>query len=167
MTDHSPQDKARTTGDHLETAVSNVSDMAYRKVEDLTKTATERAADEMADAASATTAASTSFDPEGPQAQMADQLAAGLGDLAGALRDTDLDAVTRKVTHVARENPVLFLGGAALLGFAAARFLKSSDTAPAAVARNPSDDPWTGHVTGHVTGHTPRRASDVKTERSV
>ena len=42
------------------------------------------------------------------------------------LRDTDVDEIIGEARGIARRRPALFLGGAATLGFLAARFLKSS-----------------------------------------
>lgn len=58
-------------------------------------------------------------------------IASGLADVSDSIRDKDLGEIVRMVSKVARENPVMFLGGAALLGFAASRYAKASgSTAP-------------------------------------
>ena len=131
--------------DALDTARDAAVDAARTHVD----AATDHAEAHAETAAEAASRASDAFDAGSPQAKVADQVAAGLGDVATALRDTDLEAATAKATHFARVNPVLFLGGAALLGFAAVRFLKASDPAPRQTAARSQDDPWTGHVTGH------------------
>ncbi|MFZ7093895.1 hypothetical protein [Primorskyibacter sp. 2E233] len=53
-----------------------------------------------------------------------------------------LEETLADVTQFARRNPLLFLGGAALAGFAAARVLKA-ETPPQSA---PGNDPWSGHL---------------------
>lgn len=53
-------------------------------------------------------------------------IASSLADVSDAIRDKDLGEIVQMVSKVARDNPVLFLGGAALLGFAASRYAKAS-----------------------------------------
>jgi hypothetical protein len=59
-------------------------------------------------------------------AQYVDQAAAGLERFSHTLRDRNLSSLVGQVEHFARQQPVAFIGGAALVGFLAARFLKSS-----------------------------------------
>ncbi|MEY8838081.1 hypothetical protein AB9K41_03460, partial [Cribrihabitans sp. XS_ASV171] len=46
---------------------------------------------------------------------------------ASAVRDADFNSIQEDLTVFARRNPLLFFGGAALLGFVAARALKASE----------------------------------------
>lgn len=50
------------------------------------------------------------------------------------IQQKDIDEVIRETEDFARVQPAIFLGGAALLGFVAARFLKSSGQQAAAAA---------------------------------
>lgn len=59
-------------------------------------------------------------------AQYTDQAAQGLERFSTSLGERDLGAVMGEVEDFARRQPAVFLGSAALLGFLAARFLKSS-----------------------------------------
>lgn len=59
-------------------------------------------------------------------ARFAQTAAAGLEQLSGALRNRDLDGMLRDAESFARRQPALFFGAAALAGFFAVRFLKSS-----------------------------------------
>lgn len=63
------------------------------------------------------------------------QIADGLADASDAIRDKDLGEIVDMVRRVGRDHPALFLGGAALVGFAASRYLKAS------ADRLPVDDP--------------------------
>ncbi|MFP7673851.1 hypothetical protein ACG74X_10920 [Marivita sp. S0852] len=96
-------------------------------------------ADQTADAAQR---ASDAFDPGSLQAAALAQLAQGIEGMAQTLRDRSIDGLVDDVAVFARRNPVLFLSGAALAGFAAARFLKSSPTH----ADDDVHDPWTDHL---------------------
>ena len=63
-----------------------------------------------------------------PQARAFAQIADGLADAADAVRNRDVNELAGDLTGFARRNPLAFLGGAALLGFAATRFAKASST---------------------------------------
>ncbi|PLS22950.1 hypothetical protein [Neptunicoccus cionae] len=83
-------------------------------------------ADEVSGVASALRTAAGEMRNGSPQERTFGQMAEGLADASDALRDKDLGTMVEDVTHFARKNPLLFLGGAALLGFAATRFAKAS-----------------------------------------
>lgn len=59
-------------------------------------------------------------------ARVANGVADKLETFSGSLSGKSLDEVVEDVESFARRNTAAFLGGAALIGFAAARFLKSS-----------------------------------------
>ncbi|WP_119066770.1 hypothetical protein [Rubrobacter indicoceani] len=58
--------------------------------------------------------------------QYADQAANQVERFSGYLRETDVDQMLEETRSLARRRPALFLGGATILGFLGARFLKSS-----------------------------------------
>ncbi|WP_179378794.1 hypothetical protein [Jannaschia marina] len=66
------------------------------------------------------------FGADSYQAQAADYLADNLMHAADRIRAQDLDSIAHDASDFARRNPAVVLGGAALLGFAAARLLKAS-----------------------------------------
>ncbi|ABV95890.1 hypothetical protein Dshi_4180 (plasmid) [Dinoroseobacter shibae DFL 12 = DSM 16493] len=135
----------------LDSAAADATETARRAARDTGETVKDRARSEVETAADAASAAGERFDPDSLQAEAAQQIARGLDQLAVQLRDTDLSGAARSATRFARENPAVTLGGAALLGFAVARFLKASadpETAAADAPREAGSDPWTGHVTG-------------------
>lgn len=72
------------------------------------------------------------------------QLGAQINVIAARLQDTSVDEMVDDVALFARRNPLLFLGGAALAGFAAARFLKSE--AGSQTSEDDEFDPWSGHL---------------------
>lgn len=61
-----------------------------------------------------------------------DQAAEKLTNFGTNIQEKDVDEVIRETEAFARVQPALFLGGAAVLGFVAARFLKSSSDQAAA-----------------------------------
>lgn len=88
-------------------------------------------ADEVKDVALVLRRASEDLRGGSAQERTLGTIASSLADVSDAIRDKDLGEIVQMVSKVARENPVLFLGGAALLGFAASRYAKASgSTAP-------------------------------------
>ncbi|GLO69275.1 hypothetical protein MACH17_07920 [Phaeobacter inhibens] len=166
MTDHS------TTPHPIERAKHHANELPEQAQDTLRSEARARAEEAQAQAAGEAAAVARAADaaaselPQGSfQAEAAQQLAQGLEQFADKVRTADLDKVLRDTGDFARKNPMLFLGGAALLGFAATRFLKS--TAPeedraATSADDITDDPWGTHETGHAYS-----ASSDDTDRSA
>ncbi len=100
-----------------------------------------------AEAATEAARAATDAYPEGSlQHRAGEQVAQSLDAAAKALREADMAAMAQNAAAFARRNPLLVLGGAAVAGFAAARFLKASDPAPIASNIDHGPDPWTGHL---------------------
>ncbi|MBQ2260033.1 MAG: hypothetical protein II336_01545 [Loktanella sp.] len=83
-------------------------------------------ADEVKDVAAALRRASEEMRGGSPQERTLGQISSSLADAADKLHDKDLGEMVEMASKVARNNPMLFLGGAALLGFAASRFAKAS-----------------------------------------
>jgi len=78
---------------------------------------------------------------QGPVAGYVDQASDQVERFSGYLRETSVDEITDEVRGFARSRPALFLGSAALLGFFATRFLKSSS----------QGGTYTGYGTGTAT----------------
>ncbi|ABG32043.1 hypothetical protein [Roseobacter denitrificans] len=147
MTDHPAKNDEATLSDRIEGAADRVGELARDQAEALTEKATQKAETTVSNVSDAAAAALDELESGSVQAEAADQIASHLQDAAAMLREADFSTAASKATAFARENPVLFLGGAVLLGFAAARFLKASD--PTSHETNTDDsDPWTGHVSG-------------------
>ncbi len=156
MTDQTRQSTAEKMRSKIEDTAENAAEKMRSEATDAADQVLDRAEDETRQAARAADAAADEFDSGTFQAQAARQVAAGLEHVAATIRDTDLRQTASQVTRFARDNPVVFLGGAALIGFAAARFMKSSK--PRGRYAHDGDDPWSGHVTStpldaeHQTG---------------
>ncbi len=65
-----------------------------------------------------------------PQERTFGQIAESLADASDTIRDRDVGELANEVSRFARRNPLAFLGGAALAGFAATRFAKASARTP-------------------------------------
>ncbi len=61
-----------------------------------------------------------------------DQAAQKMTEVGTTIQGKDIDEVIRDTENFARVQPALFLGAAALIGFAAARFLKSTGASASA-----------------------------------
>ena len=84
------------------------------------------AADEISGVASAMRAAAEEMRSGSPQERTFGQIAEGIADVSDAMREKDLSTMVQDVSDFARRNPLVFLGGAALIGFAATRFARAS-----------------------------------------
>jgi hypothetical protein len=118
------------------------------------------AADETGKVASALRRASEDLSSGSPQERFVGQLADNVADAADRMRGMTLSDIARDTTDFARQHPAAFLGGAALLGFATARFLKASardDTLylPAADTSGQRSEPMPGGATS--SGDTSRQ----------
>ncbi len=108
------------------------------------------AADETGKVADALRRASQDLSSGSPQERLVGQIADGVADAAERMRGMTLNEIARDTSAFARTHPAAFLGGAALLGFAASRFLKAtahdeddlylppSTRAPSSVSRTPA-----------------------------
>ena len=140
-----------TTTDHLNAAKDRATDMAQDAKEHVTAAArdhAEQARDQTArtveNAGHAAEAAGQEFNSDTLQAAALEQIGAQISSVAAQLRGKPIDEMVDDVAVFARKNPLLFLGGAALAGFATARFLKSGDNS--ARTDDDADDPWSGHL---------------------
>lgn len=88
--------------------------------------AKDRVAGDVGDVAQALRRAAEELRGGSAQERTLGQVANSLADASDALRDKDLGEIVQSVSKVARDNPVLFLGGAILLGFAASRYAKAT-----------------------------------------
>lgn len=88
--------------------------------------AKDAAADEVKGVASALRTAAEEMRSGSPQERTFSQIAEGLADASDAMKNKDLGEMVGAVSDFAKRNPMVFLGSAALIGFAATRFAKAS-----------------------------------------
>jgi hypothetical protein len=103
-------------------------DKARDKVEAVADEQISAGAEYIGSIARAVDRAAGEFEDSVPQAARYIRQASGqMQDIAEAVRQRDLAELLNEVRDFARRQPALFFGGTLLLGFAAARFLKSAD----------------------------------------
>ena len=115
-------DLADQARDAAETVAKDVTQMAKAQANE----AKSSVAEEMSGVASALRTAAEEMRNGSPQERTFGQIAEGLADASDAVRNKDLSTMVQDVTVFARNNPLVFLGGAALIGFAATRLAKAS-----------------------------------------
>lgn len=125
----------------LQAAASRTFDNTVAQVKSQANEAKETVASEVGATAAALRRASEEMRDGSPQERTLGKIASSLADASDALRDKDLGEILQAASRVARDNPVLFLSGAALLGFAASRFAKASSE-----QANPTDSLPTSQV---------------------
>ena len=133
------------------------------------KNATQQAAESLASGAEhyadqARNSAADELRSGSPQERSFSQIADGLADASEAIRDKDLGEMMGSVNDFARRNPLVFLGSAALVGFAATRFAKAS-SAPRDAGRDGSSAAQ-GHVPATAPVHAPAVSSSPTGERA-
>ncbi|TCS65871.1 hypothetical protein [Primorskyibacter sedentarius] len=118
------KEDARSTVDH-------VRGEAERIAQQQANAARQRVADEVGSLGGALRKAARDLQDGTIQEQAMSRVADGIADLSDNIATADLRQGVDELAGYARRQPVAFLGAAALLGFAGARFLKASDnTAP-------------------------------------
>ncbi|MFN4128785.1 MAG: hypothetical protein ACK4GC_03060 [Paracoccaceae bacterium] len=110
----------------IKEAAVNKFDDAMTEVRSRADDAKDEVANEVKDVAKALRRASEELRGGSAQERTLGTIASSLADVSDQIRDKDLGQIAQMVSKVARENPVMFLGGAALLGFAASRYAKAS-----------------------------------------
>lgn len=117
---------ASETASRLREKAAEAASAARAEAEEQVDEARGKAAGEVDKVADALRKAAHDLRDGSPQARVIGQVAEGLADAAETFRTKDLVEVGHDITDLARRNPVMFLGGAALLGFAATRFVRAS-----------------------------------------
>lgn len=110
----------------IKVAAVNKFDQAMTEARSKADDAKADVANDVKDVAEALRRASEELRGGSAQERTLGSIAGTLADVSDQIRDKDLGEIVRMVSKVARQNPMLFLGGAALLGFAASRYAKAS-----------------------------------------
>lgn len=118
----------------VNTAAKDITDAAKAELAARSDSAKDKAAARADQEAEQIRRAGDAFEDNPFAREAAHHIAENLSSAAHALREADLSTIQHDVTDFARRNPLVFFGGAAALGFLAARALKASERAePAAV----------------------------------
>lgn len=129
--------------EHAGDLAEKVKAVARGKAEEHINAMQDEAAGRVDSAADAAEAAAAQFDPASLQAEALRQVADRVEQVANSIRQSDLETVAGQVTRFARRNPILFVGAAAMAGFAVTRFLKAQPTE----SNDPMvSDPWGSHT---------------------
>jgi hypothetical protein len=124
--DRDEQSTFSSVASDIKDAASQKLDEAMTDVRSRADSAKSGVADEVQGVANALRRASEELRNGSAQERTLGTIASTLADASDQIRDKDLGQIVQMVSKVARDNPVLFLGGAALLGFAASRYAKAS-----------------------------------------
>lgn len=120
-------DTAQDLKSKAKAEASSLADKAYEMADDRLDDVKSEATSRIDETAEHIRNAGHEFGDDSYQAQAADYLASNLTRAADMVRSQDLSSLTDEISDFARRNPAIFLGGAALLGFAAARLMKASE----------------------------------------
>ena len=116
--------------------MGDLRDAALSSLDEAKSTATEKAgeakdqaADEIARTARGLEAAAEEMEGSPLQQDLLREAADGLKQIAHAVEGKSIGAMAAELSEFGRQNPVAYLGGAALVGFALARFARASTPA--------------------------------------
>lgn len=133
----SAKDLARETASTVKTEAKDLAQKTAKQVQDVAAERIGSARESVADAGErlASTLQDSADEARGLGAQALSGAANGLNSAATALRSQSLDDLAARAKDFARRNPGAFAAGAAVAGFAVARFLRSSSRAADAERR--------------------------------
>jgi hypothetical protein len=124
---------ARDAGAAAQERLGGLRDAAQSSLEDAKSMATEKAgeakaqaADEISRTARGLEAAAAEMEGSPLQQDLLREAADGLKQIAQAVEGKSLGTLAADLSEFGRQNPVAYLGGAALFGFALARFARAS-----------------------------------------
>lgn len=120
---------AKSATEEVRESAKTMVQSAKGAVSDQVDAARATAASEVDGIASALRKAADELRDDSPQSRTFRQLSTGLADFSDTIRGKDFSELTRDISAFARRNPVVFLGGAVLIGLAASRFAKASEHA--------------------------------------
>lgn len=103
------------------------------------ETAKERAAGSLSDTAGALEKAASETRPHSTQHRLLTEAAHGLTQISRSVEGRSVGEIVESLSDFGRRNPLAFLGGAALTGFALSRFARASEQPRPSAARSHSD----------------------------
>ncbi len=127
--------KAGEAAGEVRAALEDARDVAIDKAE----ATVDRTADDLSRAARALAAAARDVEGGGTPQKLLREASHGLMSLSEAMRGKSLSEMVGEVAEFGRRNPGAFLSGAALTGFALARFGVASHPSPSESAGRPTD----------------------------
>lgn len=121
---------ASSASENLRNTAQDVAQTVSHEAASYADQTKETAADEVKSVSSALRHAADDLRSGSPQERTFSQIADGLADASEAIRGKDLGELVNDLNSFAKRNPAIFLGSAALIGFAATRFAKASSSTP-------------------------------------
>ncbi|MGR3479522.1 hypothetical protein [Salipiger marinus] len=136
-------DEARRLRDDAARKAQSLQADATEQVRDRAEHVKDSVAEDVSSVGDALRTASGELRKGSPQAQIFGSLAEQLAGFSDALRGRDVTEIVGEVSAFGRRNPAAFLGGAALLGFAAVRMVRASapEATSEAIGSAPMDRP--------------------------
>ncbi|HEY9038853.1 MAG TPA: hypothetical protein VIN05_07910 [Roseovarius sp.] len=159
--------EARKTSEDLAEAARQTATDASRALRDEAASRADSAkagvAGEVSDVASALRKAADEMRDGSAQERTFGQIASTLADVSETIRDKDMGQVANEVSEFAKRNPLLFIGGVALAGFAATRFAMASARSGDSGQTRSSPDYAGGTAGGYspATGTSTARGGDL------
>jgi hypothetical protein len=136
---------ARDAGSAAQERFGDLRDAALSSLDEAKSAATEKveetrdlATGEIARTADGLEAAAREMEGSPFQQDLLREAAAGLKQIAHAVEGKSIGAMATELSEFGRRNPVAYLGGAALVGFALARFARASTPAGTTAASSPA-----------------------------
>ena len=134
-------DEARRLRDDAARKAQSLQADATDQVRDRAEHVKDSVAEDVSSVGDALRTASGELRKGSPQAQIFGSLAEQLAGFSDALRGRDVTEIVGEVSAFGRRNPAAFLGGAALLGFAAVRMVRASAPEATPTGSAPMDRP--------------------------
>ena len=120
------ENEARKLGADARQEARKLQDKASEAVRSRAEDAKDTMAEEVSSVGKAFRTASGELRDGSAQEQLFSTMADGLADFADSVRGRSVSELVHEVSDFGRRNPAAFLGGAALLGFAAVRAARAS-----------------------------------------
>ncbi len=118
---------ARDLGDEARQTADRLKDRATEEASARGEAAKAGVADEISDLGQALRRAAEELRTGSPQERTFGHMADALADMSDTVRGKDFGEMAGDLSGFARRNPLAFLGGAALLGFAGTRLARASE----------------------------------------
>lgn len=153
------QEAAEDLGNAARETAGDAADAVREEATRQADSAKSGVADGVSDVASALRKAADEMRGGSPQERTFGQIAHGLADVSDSIRGKDLGEMAGDVSSFAKRNPMLFIGGIALAGFAVTRFATASgqrEGQPQTMGNPPSSvSPSTGGTAPDTMATTP------------
>ena len=122
---------AQSAAETVQDKVSDLSGIAVDQAHGLAGQAKDAVASQISGVATALRDAASSLASGSVAERSLGHIAKSFADASESLEGKDLGELVLSASSLAKRNPMVFIGGAVFLGFAASRFMKASSPEPA------------------------------------